>query len=87
MRTPEIKDEETAKYFVDIIWENVEDTVSGGEKNFKLVDINTQHYDFHLSERSKAINASNVSFATKKDRDGNPRDEKPDIGCYEFRKE
>ncbi len=87
LRTPEIKDEETAKYFVDIIWENVEDTVSGGEKNFKLVDINTQHYDFHLSERSKAIDASNVSFATKKDRDGNPRDEKPDIGCYEFRKE
>lgn len=87
LRTPEITDEETAKHFLNVIWENPKDTVSGGDKNFKLVDLNTQHYDFHLSEKSKAVDAAAASFATRTDRDGTPRDEKPDMGCYEFRKE
>ena len=87
LRTPEVKDEESAKYFEGVIWEEPEDTIYGGEKNFKLVNINTQHYDFHLSEKSKAIGAASEAYSTSTDRDGFPRDEKPDMGCYEFRED
>lgn len=87
LRTPEVKDEESAKYFEEIIWEEPGDTESGGDKNFKLVDINTQHYDFHLSENSKAIGSASVTYAPTTDRDGYPRDEKPDMGCYEYRED
>lgn len=85
IRTPEIKDEKNKSFFVDIIWEDPSDNISGGEKNFKLVDINKQHYDFHLSEKSKAIGSAAASHSTKNDRDGNERDDKPDMGCYEFK--
>ena len=74
----------------NVIWENVDsvdiDTVSGGEKNFRLVDRYKQHYDFHLSERSRAIGAATTEaeYAMPIDRDGRRRDDRPDIGCYEF---
>jgi hypothetical protein len=87
LRTPEVKDEKSASFFTDIIWEEPEDTVYGGDKNFKLVDIDTQHYDFHLSDKSKAIGAASTTYAPANDRDGKPRDDKPDMGCYEFREE
>ena len=83
----EVKDEKSASFFTDIIWEEPEDTVYGGDKNFKLVDIDTQHYDFHLSDKSKAIGAASTTYAPANDRDGKPRDDKPDMGCYEFREE
>lgn len=87
LRTDSLKEDENIK---NVVWENADsvdtDTVSGGEKNFKLVDINRQHYDFHLSEVSRAI-----GLATKEDgynqpldRDGRRRDGQPDAGCYEF---
>ena len=84
LRTPKVEDEKSAEFFSDIIWEEPEDTVYGGEKNFKLVDINTQHYDFHLSERSKAIGKASAEYAPMTDRDGRKRDDDPDMGCYEF---
>jgi hypothetical protein len=87
LRTPEVKDEKSASFFTDIIWEEPEDTVYGGDKNFKLVDIDTQHYDFHLSDKSKAIGAASTEYAPANDRDGKTRDDKPDMGCYEFREE
>ena len=87
LRTPEVKDEKSASFFTDIIWEEPEDTVYGGDKNFKLVDIDTQHYDFHLSDKSKAIGAASTTYAPANDRDGKTRDDKPDMGCYEFREE
>ena len=87
LRTPKVEDEKSAAFFKDIIWEEPEDTVYSGEKNFKLVDIDTQHYDFHLSDKSKAIGAASTEYAPANDRDGKPRDEKPDMGCYEFREE
>lgn len=90
LRTDSLKEDANIK---NIVWENadsvVTDTACGGEKNFKLVDINRQHYDFHLSEVSRAI-----GLATKEggynlplDRDGRRRDDQPDAGCYEFYKD
>lgn len=85
IRTPEVTDEKNKNFFTDVIWEEPSDTVSGGEKNFKLVDIEKQYYDFHLSGNSKAIGTASVEHSTKTDRDGAERDEKPDMGCYEFK--
>lgn len=70
--------------FQDILWENPEDTLTTGEKHFKLVDIDKQYYDFHLDSLSTAVGRANPLYALPKDRDGKVRDEKPDVGCYEF---
>jgi len=75
---------------VNVIWEDMsnaddisEDSIMG-EKHFKLIDIDNQRYDFHLVSGSSAINNANVELSTTDDRDGNVRDERPDIGCYEY---
>lgn len=74
----------------NIIWENADslqiDTVSGGEKNFRLIDRNRQYFDFHLSSKSRAIGAASVDrkYALPLDRDGRKRDDEPDMGCYEY---
>ena len=66
-------------------FENVEDTLSiSGDGNFKLIDIDHQRYDFHLDAKSPAIGAANKDYSLPEDRDGIPRDDTPDIGCYEF---
>ena len=85
LRTPKIEDDQNV---VNIVWENVEDTAAiSGEENFKLVDIDMQRYDFHLSEKSPAINAASPENTLPEDRDGRSRDILPDIGCYEYFKE
>ncbi len=81
LRTPEVED---AEHIIDVIFENVEDTASvQGDKHFKLVDINTQHYDFHLDSLSPAINKGSKDYPVSDDRDGKARDNQPDIGCFE----
>lgn len=71
--------------FIDVKFENVEDTLSiSGDGNFKLIDIDHQRYDFHLDAKSPAIGAANKDYSLPEDRDGTPRDDTPDIGCYEF---
>ncbi|MGN1375235.1 MAG: right-handed parallel beta-helix repeat-containing protein [Prevotella sp.] len=85
LRTPETEDEE---HIINTWFENVEDTAAiDGERHFKLVNINRQRYDFHLSDKSSAIDSSSIDFSLPFDRDGNRRDDKPDIGCYEFLKD
>lgn len=82
LRTPVVSDEAICK---DIIWEDPKDVITGGDKNFKLINHDFQRYDFHLSEVSRAINAANPETAPETDLQGNPRaDEAPDLGCYEF---
>lgn len=87
LRTDSLAESENIK---GVIWENADsidvDTVSGGPKNFKLINMNRQHFDFHLSDKSRAINAalSEGEYAMPHDRDGKTRDSKPDIGCYEY---
>jgi len=82
LRTP--AGEDTLR-FKDILWEDPEDTITTAEKHFKLVDIHKQHYDFHLDSLSTAIGRANPLYALPEDRDGKTRDEKPDIGCYEYK--
>ena len=85
LRTPKVEDE---KRMVDVVFEDVEDTASvQGEKHFMLISLDTQHYDFHLSEKSTAIDRGNASYPASNDRDGNLRDEKPDVGCFERMKQ
>lgn len=80
-------DTANASHFVDVLWEDVEDTTKYGEKNFVKVDVNKQYYDFRLDSVSVARNAglplSEEYSAT--DRQGLLRDDQPDIGCYEYR--
>jgi hypothetical protein len=81
LRTPAVED---AEHIIDVIFENVEDTASvQGDKHFKLVDINTQHYDFHLDSLSPAVNKGNKDYPVSDDRDGKARDDQPDMGCFE----
>lgn len=80
LRTPEIDD--TTKC-ANIIWENAEDTVTTGSKNFILVDTELLQYDFHLSDISKAINSADKSTSLPADRNATKRDDEPDMGCYE----
>ena len=82
LRTPEVENNEN---LIDVKFENVTDTsVISGEKNFILVDIDKQRYDFHLKVGSPAIDSANADYTLPEDRDGKIRDEFPDIGCYEF---
>lgn len=85
LRTEKADDDEN---IINVIYENVDDTAMvSGEDNFILVDIDKQRYDFHLNEKSPAINAAAIEYSLPEDRDGRQRDELPDIGCYEFFKE
>ena len=83
LRTPEVKDTAYVKYFDNIIWEDVKDTVSAGYKNFKTIDDTLQQYDFHLDSLSKANGAADAKWMLHLNRDGLPRDEKKfNMGCY-----
>lgn len=87
MRTekPDTLDE---AHYKDVIWEDVKDTTSTGRKNFKLINYDLQKFDFHLDSVSHAIDSASVltGSADNTDRDGIMRDERPDIGCYEYKK-
>ncbi|MCM1079051.1 MAG: right-handed parallel beta-helix repeat-containing protein [Bacteroidales bacterium] len=82
LRAPAIEDGE---HSIDNIFEDIEDTDITGWKNFKTVDTELLRYDFNLAETSLAIDkgASDITVP-RYDRNGNPRDEKPDMGCYEY---
>ena len=88
LRTIKPKEIDAAKY-VDVLWEEATDTVQSGEKHFRKIDGNKQAYDFHLSEKSKArdIGIALPNGISTTDHDGFARDEKPDVGCYEYRPE
>lgn len=91
LRTDKPKDTTLLTHFTDVIWENTKDYPSGGEKQFVMVDADKQRFNFHLlklkdGEKSAAVDAGKVLNDTRfaKDHDGKPRDNKPDIGCYEL---
>lgn len=75
-------------HYVKVWWENPKDTVRSGRKHFRKIDADKQYYDFHLDSVSSCIDSAQVwqvlDFVI--DRDGNGRDGKPDIGCYEYQK-
>lgn len=72
--------------YLNVIWEEPADTMGTGMKHFRKIDAEKQFYDFHLSEKSIARNAGKAlpNGMSGVDCDGLPRDEKPDIGCYEY---
>ena len=82
MRTPEVEEEMKAQ-FVDVIFENPEDTITGGKKHFAKIDTDNLRYDFRLDTISPAVNAADPLTALPIDRDGRTRDDQPDIGCFE----
>ena len=91
LRKPEVKDSANTKYYDNIIWEDVEneakknvnDTTSGGEKNFVMVDHSLQLYDFHLDSLSKANGSADARWMLPLNREGVARDEKKlNMGCY-----
>lgn len=84
LRTPEVSDTTICR---DIIWEDVTDTIVSGRKNFVNIDTRNLRYDFHLKEGSLAIDAADPLTSLPADRDATPRDDKPDMGCYEKEKE
>ena len=83
MRTPEVDDDMKAA-FTDVIFENPEDTITGGKKHFRQIDTDNLRYDFRLSTVSPAVNAANTATSLPVDRNGRTRDPQPDIGCYEY---
>jgi len=73
--------------FVNVQFEDIKDTAAiTGEKHFKNIDADRQYYDFHLDSLSTAIDSGLVlpNGYSAYDRDGKPRDSRPDIGAYEF---
>jgi len=86
LRTPKPTTADSV-FFKNIIYEDVKDTTKYGEKNFVKIDADKQYYDFHLSKTSAAVDKANAKTALPIDRDRVKRDELPDIGAYEYRKE
>lgn len=84
LRTPE--EETDAEHMTDIIWEEPEDTITGGAKNFDMIDTDNLKYDFRLVPGSKAVNAGIIldNGFSDYDRLGRKRDEQPDLGAYEL---
>jgi len=94
LRTPKPEEDDAGNQedkenrLVNVIFEDVEDPEAiAGDKHFRLVDIDRQRYDFHLAQDSPAIDNADAAASLPDDRDGTQRDEKPDIGCFEFVKE
>lgn len=82
LRTPKIEGDTLR--LVNNIWEDVKDTVTAGSKNFKKIDTDNLRYDFQLRSVSKAIGTANPNYYLENDRIGVRRDDKPDMGCYEY---
>lgn len=80
LRTPAIEDSINC---VNVIWEDVKDTICSGYKNFEKIDTDLLQYNFHLSQKSLAIDAGSTLSSLPTDREGTKRDELPDIGCFE----
>lgn len=85
IRTPKIETEDSVN-FENVVFEDVKDTTSMGIKHFVKIDSEKQRYDFHLSSASSAIDKADPESALPNDHDGKARDNKPDIGAYEFYK-
>lgn len=84
LRTPEVT--EATENIKEVIWENPKDTVRCGIKNFRKMDTENLEYDFRLDGRSFAVDAGSVLLHgySEYDRKAVRRDDKPDLGAYEW---
>lgn len=85
IRTPKIETADTA-YFHNVVFEDATDTTQVAKRHFKKIDEENQRYDFRLDSLSTAIDQASPETATATDHDGLLRDDKPDIGAYEYQK-
>lgn len=83
IRTPRVETDDSLR-FHNVIFEEYSDTVKTGKKHFAKIDTDNLRYDFRLDSISPAIDAADVETATATDHDGLPRDDRPDIGAYEY---
>ena len=79
-----IKTLEDSLHFTNVIFENVNDTLLAGAKNFKTVDTDSLKYNFELRETSLAIDKATQVGSPLKDRKGVERGKNPDIGAFEY---
>ena len=63
---------------------NFSNSILGLAPAFVSIDYTNNKYDFHLLPESPCINTGKYTSVTL-DLDGNPRDNSPDIGCYELK--
>lgn len=83
IRTPKVGTADSV-HFVNVVFENLKDTVGSGEKHFVRIDAENLRYDFRLDSVSPAIGKADAETARPEDRDGRPRDGHPDIGAFEY---
>lgn len=86
LRTPKVETADSV-LFVNVLFENPNDTLPNGKEHFVLIDTDNLIYDFRLDSISPAIDRGDASLAMPTDRLGIRRDEKPDIGAYEYQKQ
>lgn len=84
IRTPSVEAPDDVN-FERVLFEDVKDTVTMGTKHFKDIDGARQRYDFSLSSASAAIGRADAATSLPTDRKGTPRDDKPDVGAYEYK--
>lgn len=83
LRTEKMDTDDSLK-FTNVIYEDIKDTVRFGEKHFRLFDTDNLKYDFRLRKESAAVGVADAATSLPTDRLGFRRDEKPDVGCYEY---
>lgn len=87
IRTPAITDSTLLAGKLDnILFESPKDSLQG-KQHFVDIDADQQYYDFHLDSLSTARGKASPSGVTvvDVDREGFPRGDHPDIGCYQYR--
>ncbi|MCD8282131.1 MAG: right-handed parallel beta-helix repeat-containing protein [Prevotella sp.] len=73
--------------FAGTRFETSSDDTPNGSAHFAKFDTDNLQYDFSLGEDSPCVDAANPLTALPNDRNGLPRDDKPDIGAYELTKQ
>lgn len=86
IRTPKIMTDDSL-HFVNVTYEEYTDTVKAGKKHFRKIDTDNLRYDFSLDSISPAIDKADVLSAEPLDINGSQRDDAPDIGAYEYKKD
>lgn len=83
IRTPKVTTADSLR-FENVIYEDLNDTLNSGRKHFVSINEDMLYYDFRLDSLSMAIDKGNGALSVPADHDGKRRDERPDVGAYEY---
>ncbi len=83
IRTPKITTADSV-HFTHVIYEELKDTTKFGQYHFRTFDTKNLIFDFRLKKTSAAVDALGTATLPY-DRNGVLRDDKPDIGCFEYK--